>query len=531
MKKEKNETFIKLLKFNNHVLQEKKILKPNTFLLLAISGGQDSIFLFFFIVHLKRQWNWKIAFVWCNHLWQIESFFTMCHVFKIAYFAKLPINFAITQKFLVSEEKSRIWRFITLQRLSFFSKSTYLLNGHTASDLIETAVFHVLRGSGSNGLFSSKPLVVNNWKNFFPPASTMYSNFSKTLSLNKFNILEKKVFTQTKTVFFSIKNFEQKPRNLRQRFFKNKKFISNFQQASSVTLSPWSRFNTDGPLVFDPQGKYTVVTSTLVLDVSAHQVTKREKRSFLAFSLKATGEKERKRQLYIFKSFNYFSFIFQKNTHLIIVRPLGSIHRYDIQQTCLLWKMPVYPDQSNQKLYFMRNRLRNQVLPTFRFFFNTKTDRVLYQFIGIKEAEHFYFNLVVQKILNNVKIKQQKNVALNIKFLQTLPLAIQRRVLKFILKDCIKLSLSFYHIESILKTLSLHRKVFLSDSDFLALDHITVRFFENKLKKSSSMGLKQQTFYSCSEKFFQIFLSQTPEYIFIPKKGILFSDLFLHFIY
>ncbi len=49
--------------------------------------------------------------------------------------------------------------------------------------------------------------------------------------------------------------------------------IAFYPLSDSPSVKPWSRFKTDGPLVFDPQGKDTVVTSTKMRDVTANQVT------------------------------------------------------------------------------------------------------------------------------------------------------------------------------------------------------------------------------------------------------------------
>ena len=197
------EKSITLLNFLNKFFQQNKILKPNIVILTAISGGQDSSFLFFLLLQFKNQWNWKLALIWCNHLWQTENFYSMLHIFKLSIFFQLPFFFVITEKYILSEQKARHWRLNVFQRIALYSHTEYILNGHTASDRIETTLFHLLRGSGVEGFanFKYKKIISNNkWKNFFV----------KTLSKNKtlkYKLLKKKIFLQKskKPYFFKIK--------------------------------------------------------------------------------------------------------------------------------------------------------------------------------------------------------------------------------------------------------------------------------------------------------------------------------------
>ncbi len=67
----------------------------------------------------------------------------------------------------------------------------------------------------------------------------------------------------------------------------------------------------------------------------------------------------------------------QEERHTSLVRPLLVLNRYQTKKLCQLWKMPVYPDQTNRELVFTRNRVRKQLLPILRSFFNPQIDAVL----------------------------------------------------------------------------------------------------------------------------------------------------------
>ena len=87
-----------------------------------------------------------------------------------------------------------------------------------------------------------------------------------------------------------------------------------------------------------------------------------------------------------------------------IIRPLLSLNRFDISKLCLFWQLPVYPDQSNQKLSFLRNRIRKQLLPVIKLFFNSRIEKVLLQFSEIFSAEEFYMTQITTKFFKKFSI-------------------------------------------------------------------------------------------------------------------------------
>ena len=97
------------------------------------------------------------------------------------------------------------------------------------------------------------------------------------------------------------------------------------------------------------------------------------------------------------KSFQFSKLVPRKNC--IFVRPLLSLSRFETGKMCLFWKLPVYPDKSNQKFSFLRNRVRKQLLPTIKLFFNPQIENVLLQFAEIAVAENDYMNQIANKVL------------------------------------------------------------------------------------------------------------------------------------
>ena len=79
-----------------------------------------------------------------------------------------------------------------------------------------------------------------------------------------------------------------------------------------------------------------------------------------------------------------------------VSRPLLKMHRFEIREFIRFWKLPIYSDQSNKKTNFSRNKVRKQLMPTLRVFFNPQIDTVLLNFAETRKCEQLYF----QNILN-----------------------------------------------------------------------------------------------------------------------------------
>ena len=90
---------------------------------------------------------------------------------------------------------------------------------------------------------------------------------------------------------------------------------------------------------------------------------------------------------------------FLRRKNCIFVRPFLSLSRFETGKMCLFWKLPVYPDRSNQRVHFLRNRVRKQLLPTIKLFFNPQIENVLLQFAEITLAEDDYMNQIANRVL------------------------------------------------------------------------------------------------------------------------------------
>ncbi len=153
-----------LQKFKKHITKEFPFLK-DTKLLIAISGGVDSVVLF----HLLHKLNYDVSLAHCNfklrgkesdldeefikNLNQISS----NQIFTISFNTE---KYAKEHK-LSTQIAARELRYNWFQKLITEHKFDYVLTAHHADDNLETFLIHLTRGSGLDG-FTGIPKVNGN---------------------------------------------------------------------------------------------------------------------------------------------------------------------------------------------------------------------------------------------------------------------------------------------------------------------------------------------------------------------------------
>ena len=148
----KSNAIISLINQTNKTITNQNIIKSRQFILITISGGQDSLCLFFILLQLKKQWKWDLGISYCNHFWQIDSFYTNSLVFKLGLLFSIPAYLNLPSEDIFSEQKSRTWRYRQFERLNYFYNYDIIVTGHTATDRIETILLHLTRGTSTRGL-------------------------------------------------------------------------------------------------------------------------------------------------------------------------------------------------------------------------------------------------------------------------------------------------------------------------------------------------------------------------------------------
>ncbi|BAM55008.1 hypothetical protein BEST7613_6077 [Synechocystis sp. PCC 6803] len=122
-----------------------------TRILVAVSGGQDSLCLLHLLNDLTKQWQWHLAVAHCDHRWPTDAGIAD-HVQGLAQGYKLPYFQRDAQDLPQTEAAARHWRYHALTAIAKAENFPVVMTGHTQSDRAETLLFNLVRGSGSDGL-------------------------------------------------------------------------------------------------------------------------------------------------------------------------------------------------------------------------------------------------------------------------------------------------------------------------------------------------------------------------------------------
>ena len=335
---------ITILSQINKAILERKLFSPGDKILIAVSGGQDSMLLLTVLYRLRKAWNWDLGIIHCDHKWHKFSTNQAKQIYRITSNMKIKCFLSIPLTKVTTEEKARTWRYKLMYRICNNHNYNSITTGHTASDRIETLLYNTIRGSGLDGLQSLS------WKR----------SLSKNINMNRKD---------------------------------SKKF----------------QFNT-----------YKTI------------------------------------DLYWFYSQKKFPNI---NTNLNLIRPILNITRKQISEQTDIYKIPKFSDPTNIILDIHRNRIRHQLIPYLRKYFNPKIDYALSNLAEIVHYDLLYLDNIIDNIYYNTQNQNLKNTTIgeqsillkriNIEILQSFPIAIQRRFIKNFFSKHTQIILNFRNIEQI----------------------------------------------------------------------------------
>jgi tRNA(Ile)-lysidine synthase len=132
-------------------LQKRSLLPPNASLLIAVSGGQDSLCLGQLLLDLRPRWKWELAIAHGDHRWSSDSGLAD-HVQQIASRWQLPFFLETAPPMPETEARAREWRYQALAEIAGERGFSCVVTGHTRSDRAETFLYNLTRGAGTAGL-------------------------------------------------------------------------------------------------------------------------------------------------------------------------------------------------------------------------------------------------------------------------------------------------------------------------------------------------------------------------------------------
>lgn len=146
--------------------QEHNLFAGQTRVVLAVSGGPDSVALLFILAHLRMALDLEL---WVAHFdhglrGHAEREAERAFVSRLADELGLPFLFGrgdtrahARRHHLSLEEAARILRYAFLARDAERLGAGAVTTGHTASDQVETVLMHTIRGSGLAGIAGMQP--------------------------------------------------------------------------------------------------------------------------------------------------------------------------------------------------------------------------------------------------------------------------------------------------------------------------------------------------------------------------------------
>jgi tRNA(Ile)-lysidine synthase len=132
-------------------LKARGLLSKGTRILVALSGGQDSLCLTKILLDLNKRWFWDLAVAHCDHGWASDLGMAE-HVQAIVKSWGLPFYLKATNSLLEREEAARKWRYQVLEEIAQKEGFEAVVTGHTESDRAETLLYNLIRGTGTDGL-------------------------------------------------------------------------------------------------------------------------------------------------------------------------------------------------------------------------------------------------------------------------------------------------------------------------------------------------------------------------------------------
>ena len=135
----------------HQTLRKRSLLPPESRILIAVSGGQDSLCLGKLLLDLRSKWHWQLAIAHCDHQWSTDAGIAD-RVKDVANSWQLPFYLQTADLLKETEAAARKWRYQALIEIAKAKKFDYIVTGHTKSDRAETLLYNLIRGAGADGL-------------------------------------------------------------------------------------------------------------------------------------------------------------------------------------------------------------------------------------------------------------------------------------------------------------------------------------------------------------------------------------------
>lgn len=164
-----------------HFIQEHHLVSSQDKLLVAVSGGQDSVCLLHILVRLREELDIRLHVAHLNHqLRGAEAEADAGYVSELTRQLGIPATIEQSdvksyqaQQRLSLEEAAREVRYTFLAEVAKSIGADRVAVGHTIDDHIETILMHLIRGTGTRGLCGLQPKQIRNSLTIIRPLLTV----------------------------------------------------------------------------------------------------------------------------------------------------------------------------------------------------------------------------------------------------------------------------------------------------------------------------------------------------------------------
>lgn len=123
-------------------------------ILLAISGGQDSLCLLKFFADIRPKYHFYLGIINIDHQWRNDSVHNTNHIINILKSFNFPLHIYQIHPVSYSELEARNLRYQILLDIASEYQYSIIATAHTNDDQIETCLYNLTRGSTLDGLNS-----------------------------------------------------------------------------------------------------------------------------------------------------------------------------------------------------------------------------------------------------------------------------------------------------------------------------------------------------------------------------------------
>lgn len=140
-------------------IKNRNLINENDKILIAFSGGPDSMFLYYILKKIQKEYNLEISLIYINHnlRYDVENDIKIVTKFAKENGIKLYIKNIDVKKYAKENKKSielaaRELRYEIINKTLIEIEYNKIATGHNLDDNVETLIFRLIRGTSTKGL-------------------------------------------------------------------------------------------------------------------------------------------------------------------------------------------------------------------------------------------------------------------------------------------------------------------------------------------------------------------------------------------